>query len=104
MFSIQTERTVGKDNTVAIGDRHWQLDKTSFRRTLAGCTVTICEHLDQTVSVRWGPHLLQQFDAAGEPLQKKTPKRRGKGGIPTAPTTAVAGVKSNRKRKTAHAA
>jgi hypothetical protein len=30
-----------------------QLHKTCFRNTLAGCTVTICEHLDCRVSVRW---------------------------------------------------
>jgi len=40
VFTVQTERVVAKDNTVAIGDRHWQLDKTRFRTTLAGCTVT----------------------------------------------------------------
>ena len=43
VFSIQTERTVAKDNTIAIRDRHWQLDRTPFRRTLADCRVTICE-------------------------------------------------------------
>jgi hypothetical protein len=32
---------VAKDNTVAIADRHWQLEKSRFRRSLAGCTVTI---------------------------------------------------------------
>ncbi len=36
VFSIQTERTVDNDNTVAIRDRRWQLDRTPFRRTLAG--------------------------------------------------------------------
>ena len=45
VFSIQTERTVDNDNTVTIRDRHWQLERTPFRRTLAGCTVTILEHL-----------------------------------------------------------
>jgi transposase len=78
VFSVQTERTVAKDNTVAIRDRHWQLDRTPFRSTLAGCTVTICEHLDETVTVRWGPHLLGTFDADGQPLESK-PKRGGKG-------------------------
>src|SRR5437870_1177171 len=29
------------DNTVAIGERFWQLEKSRFRATLAGCTVTI---------------------------------------------------------------
>src|SRR5947209_14276676 len=56
VFSVQTERTVAQDNTVTIRDRYWQLDKSKFRRTLSGCTVTICEHLEGRVSVRWGPH------------------------------------------------
>ena len=38
---------MAKDNTVAIGDRLWQIDKTRFRSTLAGSTVTIHEHLDE---------------------------------------------------------
>ena len=43
--------------------RYLQLDKTRFRNTLADCTVTICEHLDGGVSVRWGPHLLSVVKA-----------------------------------------
>jgi transposase len=62
VFSIQTERVVAKDNTVTIQDRCWQLRKTRFRNTLAGCTVTICEHLDGRVSIQWGPHVLQTFE------------------------------------------
>src|SRR3974390_1766265 len=48
IFTIQTERVVNKDNTVAITDRLWQLEKMRFRSTLVGCTVTIHEHLDGT--------------------------------------------------------
>ena len=132
VFSIQTERTVAKDNTVAIGDRFWQLNRTPFRRTLAGSTVTICEHLDATVSVHWGPHVLGRFHADGEALENQATPRRGKGGsgeagenqkqvstgsptsleisptardshFPTAPT-AVAGSKRNGKTKAARAA
>jgi transposase InsO family protein len=58
VFSIQTERTVAHDNTVVLQNRYLQLDKTRFRNTLAGCTVTVCEHLDGSTSVRWGPHVL----------------------------------------------
>ena len=58
IFSIQTERVVGKDNTVAIRDRWWQLDKTRWRHTLAGQTVTIHQHLDGTLSIRYGPHVV----------------------------------------------
>jgi transposase len=82
VFTIQSERVVDKDNTVAIAERSWQLDKTRFRHTLAGCTVTIHEHLSGDVSVRWGPHVVGRFDVAGRPLEKscKAPKRGGKGG------------------------
>jgi transposase len=68
IFTIQTERVVAKDNTVAIGDRSWQIGKSRFRNTLAGCTVTIHEHLDETVSIRFGPHTVGRFDAAGKAL------------------------------------
>jgi transposase len=75
IFTIQTERIVAKDNTVAIGDRSWQIGKSRFRNTLAGCTVTIHEHLDETVSIRFGPHTLGRFDAAGQPLPAAKGKR-----------------------------
>jgi len=67
VFTVQTERVVAKDNTVAIGERSWQLGKSRFRNTLAGSTVTIHEHLDGKVSMRWGPHVVGRFDAAGQP-------------------------------------
>jgi transposase len=79
VFTIQTERVVAKDNTVAIAARSWQLDKTRFRHTLAGSTVTIHEHLDGTVSVRFGPHVVGRFTADGTSLAN-TKERRGKGG------------------------
>jgi transposase len=83
IFTVQTERVVAKDNTVAIADRHWQLEKSRFRSSLAGCTVTIHEHLDGTVSIRYGPHVVGRYTAAGEICQanaKKLPESRGKGG------------------------
>ena len=69
IFTVQSERVVAKDNTVAIGERHWQLDKSRFRHTLAGCTVTIHQHLDGRVSIRYGPHTVARFDAQGRPLR-----------------------------------
>ena len=81
IFSIQTERVVGKDNTVAIRERMWQIDKTRFRYSLAGTTVTIHEHLDENVSIRYGPHVVGHFDRHGNKLGPGTaPERRGKGG------------------------
>jgi transposase len=69
VFTVQTERVVAKDNTVAIGDRQWQIDKTRFRSTLAGCTVTIHEHLNGEVSLRYGPHVIGRFNGRGEPIK-----------------------------------
>jgi hypothetical protein len=64
IFTLQTERVVAKDNTVAIGDQSWQLEKSKFRGSLAGCTVTIHEHLDGRVSVRYGPHVVGRYTVA----------------------------------------
>lgn len=80
VFTIQTERVVAKDNTVAIGSRAWQIDKTRFRHTLAGSTVTIHEHLDGTVSIRFGPHVVGRYNRQAEPLASETKQRRGKDG------------------------
>jgi hypothetical protein len=83
VFTLQTERVVGKDNTIAIADRNWQLEKSRFRSSLAGCTVTIHEHLDGAVSIRYGPHVVGRYSAAGQSLQvqpKRRPESRGKAG------------------------
>ncbi len=66
---------------MAIRDRVWQIDKSRFRHSLAGVTVTIHEHLDETVSIRYGPHVVGRYSGTGESLIGATPKkRRGKGG------------------------
>ena len=83
VFTVQTERVVGQDNTVAIGDRCWQLEKSRFRSSLAGCTVTIHEHLDGTVSIRFGPHVVGRYTADGQPRQasaRRQGESRGKAG------------------------
>lgn len=76
IFTVQTERTVAKDNTVTIGDRHWQLEKSRFRSSLAGCTVTIHEHLNGDISIRYGPHVVGSFLATTAQTKAES---RGKG-------------------------
>lgn len=81
VFSVQTERVVDKDNTVAIGDRWWQIEKCRWRYSLAKQTVTIHQHLDGTVSIRFGPHVVGRYDAVGNPIREEAKaKRRGKDG------------------------
>jgi transposase len=67
IFSVQTERRVDQDNTVAIGERVWQIERTRWRGTLAGCRVTICEHLDGQVSIVYGPHVVGRYTPQGVP-------------------------------------
>ena len=101
IFSIQTERVVSKDNTVAIRDQWWQLDKTRWRHTLAGQTVTIHQHLDGTVSIRYGPHVVGRGkDGAVEnqtPVSPRSldPKRTH---FPTATTTNALSPQPKAKR------
>jgi hypothetical protein len=102
IFTVQTERVVAKDNTVAIKERSWQIEKTRFRHTLAGCTVTIHEHLDGTVSIRYGPHVIGRFDENGERRGKVESGKRASH-FPTA-TAATAALSPKPKPKAAHAA
>ena len=72
---------MARDNTVAIAERHWQLDKTRWRHSLAGVTVTLHEHLNGTMSIRYGPHVVGRFAMDGSSLATSGGKeRRGKGG------------------------
>jgi hypothetical protein len=77
VFSVQTERTVNRDNTVSFQNHALQLERVGWRATLAGCQVTVHQHLDSTLSLTHGPHVLGRFNAQGEALaQAITPARR----------------------------
>ena len=101
IFTIQTERVVAKDNTVAIGPRSWQIDKSRFRHTLAGCTVTIHEHLDASISIRYGPHVIGRFEADGQRRGKAESRKRASH-FPTASAATALSLKP--KRQAARAA
>ena len=68
VFSMQQERVVNRDNTVSWANRCLQIDKTSWRGTLAGCRVTVCEHLDGRLSIVYGPHRVGHYTADGTPI------------------------------------
>jgi hypothetical protein len=75
IFSTQHERTVDNDNTVALDNRAFQLNKTRWRNTLAGQSVIVHEHLDGRVSIRYGPHVVASYAAQDLPAQ--APRKRG---------------------------
>lgn len=76
VFSLQHERVAARDNTVSFANRIWQLERSKLRGTLAGCRVIVHEHLDQTLSITFGPHLVGHFTADGQPAMEMTPPRK----------------------------
>jgi hypothetical protein len=68
IFSLQHERSVNQDNTVHLGSRIVQIEKTRWRATLAGCRVTIYEHLDGSCTIGYGPHIVGRYSREGLPL------------------------------------
>lgn len=82
VFCLQHDRVVGKDNTVSLGSRVLQIEKSKWRATLAGCRVTVYEHQDRTISIGYGPHEVGRYTPEGEPLtaveeKHKRAKRKG---------------------------
>jgi transposase len=61
VFSLQHERTVNRDNTVSFANCSWQIERTKLRGTLANCKVIVHEHLDDTLSITFGPHLVGRY-------------------------------------------
>jgi transposase len=79
LFSVQQERVVSRDNTVVVGGKTLQIEATRWRGTLAGCSVTVREHLDRSWSICYGPHVVGRYNAQGWPLLPELKlKRRGK--------------------------
>jgi hypothetical protein len=75
IFSLQFERTVNRDNTVSFQNLSLQIERLSWRGTLAGCAVTVHQHLDGTITLTHGPHRLGQYTAQGTPLLPLTKAR-----------------------------
>ena len=73
VFALQYERTVNRDNTVSFQNLSLQIERVRWRATLAGCNVTVHQHLDETLSLTYGPHQLGRYTAQGVALTA-TPK------------------------------
>ena len=77
VFSLQFERAVNRDNTVSFQNLSLQIEAVRWRATLAGCQVMVHQHLDGTLSLTHGPHLLGRYTAEGAAQDaKKMPARR----------------------------
>ena len=77
IFALQFERTVNRDNTVSIQNLRLQIEPVRWRATLAGCTVTVHQHLDGTFTITHGPQRLGHYSAEGVALEKVKIGARG---------------------------
>jgi transposase len=66
IFSRHNERMVGNDNTVTLGKLAFQLERQTFRFSMAKCRALVCEHLDGTFSIWYGPNLLGRYHSTGQ--------------------------------------
>lgn len=69
VFSIQSERTVNRDNTVKFNNMILQIDKQGWRSSMEGCRVIVYQHFDETITIGYGPQQLGKYSADGEPLK-----------------------------------
>jgi hypothetical protein len=78
IFSLQYERTVNRDNTVSFQNLTLQIERVAWRATLAGCSVTVHQHLDGTISLTYGPQRLGHYNAQGVAIEatKKTAREK----------------------------
>ena len=72
IFALQFERTVNRDNTVSIQNLSLQIERVRWRATLAGCSVTVHQHLDGTFTITYGPQRLGHYSAEGASLENET--------------------------------
>jgi transposase len=76
IFSYQEERVVANDNTVRYGKICMQIQPQTFRFSMAKCRVLVCQHLDDTITLHYGPHLLGRYNERGEILSAGSSSRR----------------------------
>jgi len=93
IFSLQSERVVKRDNTVEFENLALQIEPVKWRGTLAGSTVTVHRHLDQTLSLTLGPLRLGRYTAQGIRIEALK--------LPPAPKFAVEKTRVGKAKKTA---
>ena len=69
IFSIQSERIVRHDNTVQFENLILQIYPSQLRTSFAKCRVMVMRHMDQTLSIAFGPHTLGRYNLCGKPIQ-----------------------------------
>jgi len=61
VFCFKHERTVNNDNTISFNNRIFQIGPTELRISFVKCKVTVYEHIDGSITVGYGPHILGYY-------------------------------------------
>jgi transposase InsO family protein len=72
VFSLQHERVAGKDNTVKLANLCLQIERTSWRSSLAGCRVKVHQHSDDSFTIVYAGRMVGRYTGEGEPLEERT--------------------------------
>lgn len=71
IFSIKDQRTVNPDNTLQFQRLTLQIPASSLRVSFARCRVIVHQHIDHTLTITFGPHVIGRYDSSGNPLMAK---------------------------------
>jgi len=61
IFSFKYERTVNNDNTISFENRILQIGPSELRVSFAKCKVAVYEHIDGSISLGYGPHMIGYY-------------------------------------------
>ena len=61
IFCFKHERTVNNDNTVSYNHRILQIGPSELRVSFAKCRVMVYEHLDGSITIGYGPHMIGYY-------------------------------------------
>jgi len=70
IFSIKEQRVVNPDNTVSFQRHVLQIDASTLRTSFTKCRVNVHLHIDNTISITFGPHIVGRYNSSGETLKK----------------------------------
>jgi transposase len=61
IFCFKHERTVNNDNTISFNNRILQIGPSELRISFAKCRVMVYEHLDGSITIGYGPHVIGYY-------------------------------------------
>ena len=61
IFCFKYERTVNNDNTISFENRILQIGPSELRVSFAKCKVAVYEHIDGSISLGYGPHMIGYY-------------------------------------------